>query len=62
MYFVTLAQNVVDGIWGSADKLQDYLKNPDEQCMYLKEVDPGEILKIINNLDIKIIWYWVISI
>ena len=49
-YFVTVAKNLVDDIWETANKFQNYPKNPNEHSMFLKEVEPGEI---INNLEIK---------
>ena len=52
-YFVTVAQNLVDDAGETANKFQDYLKNLNEHSMLLKEVEPGEIKKIINNLDTK---------
>ena len=42
-YLVPVAQNLVDGIGQTANKLQDYLKNLNEHSMFLKEVEPGEI-------------------
>ena len=52
-YFVTVAQDLVHDIGETANKFQDYLKNPNEHSMFLKEVEPAEIKKIIINLDIK---------
>ena len=34
-------------------KFQDYLKNPNRSTFFLNETEPGEIMKIINNLDTK---------
>ena len=51
--FVTVAQDIVDDIGETANKFQDYLKNPNEHSMFLKEIGPSEIKKIINNLDIQ---------
>ena len=52
-YFVAVAQNDVDDIGETTNKFQDYLKNVNEHNVLLKEVGPGEIKKIISNLDIK---------
>ena len=32
---------------------QDYLKNPNEHSLFLKEAEPVEILKILNSLNTK---------
>ena len=32
---------------------QDYLKNPNEHSLFLKEAEPGEVLKILNSLNTK---------
>ena len=50
---VTVAKDIVDDIGEIANKFQDYLKNPNEHSMFLKEIGPSEIKKIINNLDIQ---------
>ena len=36
----------------STTKFQDYLKNPNEHTIFLKEVDFGEVRDILKNLDI----------
>ena len=52
-YFVTVTQNLVDDIGETANKFRDCLKKPNEHSMFLKEVEPGEIKNIINNIDIQ---------
>ena len=42
-HFVTVAQKLVDDIGETANKFQDFLKNPNEHSMFLKEVEPDEI-------------------
>ena len=37
----------------TSNKFQDYLKNPSEYSLFLKEAEPGEVLKILNNLHSK---------
>ena len=52
MYFVTITQNLVDDIGETGSKSQNYLQNPNEHSIFLKEVEPGEI-KNMNKLHIK---------
>ena len=35
------------------NKFQDYFKNPNERNLLMKETDPEEVNKYLNNLDMK---------
>ena len=50
-YFVNVADNLAKKIPKPNTKYQDYLKNPNEHCIYLQETTPDEVEKIIGNLD-----------
>ena len=51
-YFTNVAQELLKKL-GKTDKFQDYMKNPNEQSLFLKEAEPGEVLKILNSLNTK---------
>ena len=34
-------------------KFQEYLQNPNEHKLFMKETDPEEVNKYLNNLDMK---------
>ena len=48
-----MAQNLLKNLSETNNKFQDYLKNPNEHIMFLKETDPDEVYKILKNLDVK---------
>ena len=48
-----MAQNLLKNLGETNNKFQDYLKNPNEHSMFLKETDPDEVYKILKNLDVK---------
>ena len=50
-YFTNVANDLVQKLGNPNTKYQDYLKNPNEHSLYLNEVDPGELRKIISGLD-----------
>ena len=35
------------------NKFQDYLQNPNKHKLFMKETDPKEVNKYLNNLDMK---------
>ena len=49
-YFVNVAENLSKQIPNTNNKYQDYLKNPNEHSLFLKETTPHEISLIIQNL------------
>ena len=50
-FFTNVADNLVSKIDKTNSKYQDFLKNPNEHSIFLKEVDFGEVYKIVANLD-----------
>ena len=50
-YFVNVADKLAEKIPKPNTKFQDYLKNPNEHSMYLKETTPAEVEDIIKELD-----------
>ena len=50
-FYSNVAGNLLKKLGESPTKYQDYLRNPNEHSMFLTETDPGEIAKIILNLD-----------
>ena len=51
-YFTNVAQELLKKL-GKTNKFQDYEKNPNEQSLFSKQAEPGEVLKILNSLDTK---------
>ena len=51
-YFSNVASNLLQKMPKPSTKFQDYLKNPNKHTFYLNEVDPGEVFKLLSNLDI----------
>ena len=51
-FFTGVADSLLRDMGNSATKFQDYLKNPNEHSMFLKEVDFGEVRDLLKNLDI----------
>ena len=52
-YYINVAQNFLKNLGETNNKFQDYLKNPNEHNMFLKETDLDEVYKILKNLDVK---------
>ena len=52
-FFTNVADNLLSKIGDTNTKYQDYLKNPNEHSIFLKEVDFGEVNKILLDLDIS---------
>ena len=52
-YFTNVAKNLVRDLGDPNTKPQDYLKNPNKHSIFLKEVDQGEVRKILKTLDTK---------
>ena len=51
-FFTNVADNLLSDIGETNSKYQDYLKNPNEHSIFLREVDFGEVYKIVTDLDI----------
>ena len=52
-YFINFAQNLLKDLGESNSKIQDYLKDPNENSFFLKEIEPGEIYKLHQKLNIN---------
>ena len=52
-YFTNVAHELVSKLGNPNTKYQDYLKNPNEHSMFLNEVEPGEVRKILLSLDVS---------
>ena len=50
-YFINVAGNLEKNIPKPKTKFQDYLKNPNEHSIYLKETTPAEVNKLTCGLD-----------
>ncbi len=51
-FYTTIADKLVANLGKPATKYQDYLKNPNEHTIFLKETDHGEVATLIYKLDI----------
>ena len=51
-YYTNIASKLVDKLPKINTKYQDYLKNPTKNAMYLSEIEPDEVMKILLSLDI----------
>ena len=52
-HFTNVAQELLKKTGKTSNKFQDYSKNPNEYSLFLKEVEPGKVLKILNSLNTK---------
>ena len=52
-YFINIADKLSSKIVNKNTKFQDFLNNPNKSKLLLNETTPGEIVKIINDLDPK---------
>ena len=52
-YFTNVPQELLKKLGKRNNKFQDYLKNSNEHSLFLKEGEPGEVLKILNSLNTK---------
>ena len=50
-YFINVADKLAEKIPKPNTKFQDYLHNPNEHSIYLKETTPAEVDKLIHGLD-----------
>ena len=50
-YFINVADKLAEKIPKSNTKFQDYLNNPNEHSIYLKETTPAEVDKLISGLE-----------
>ena len=50
-YFINVAQNLLKDLGES--KFQDYLKNPDKNIFFLKEIELDKIYKLLQEVNIK---------
>ena len=53
MIFTNVAKKLLENMGETNNKFQDYLKNPNEHNLFMKETDPEEVNKYPNYLDIK---------
>ena len=49
-YFVNFAHNLQKGLGETNYKFQDYVKNPNENSLFFKKIDPGEVKKLLENI------------
>ena len=49
-YFVNFAHNLLKGLGETNYKFQDYVKNPNENSLFFKKIDPGEVKKLLENI------------
>ena len=52
-HYSTIADKLVRKLGNPACEYQDFLRNPNKNELYLNEIEPDEIEKILNNLDPK---------
>ena len=52
-FFANVAEGLVNQIANPPTKFQDYLKNPNQCSIFLKEVDQGEVYSLFAKLDTK---------
>ena len=52
-YYANVANNLLKNIEKTPTKFQDYLKNPNENSMFLNEIDPGDVFSALSSLDTK---------
>ena len=52
-YFTNVAKKLLENMDETNNKFQDYFKNPNEHNLFMKETDPEEVNKYLNNLDMK---------
>ena len=52
-YFINVSQNILKNLGKTNNQFQDYLKNPSEHSLFLKETQPGEVLQILKSLNIR---------
>ena len=50
-FYKNISSNLVEKLPKPNTKYQDYLKNTNENSMYLNETDPGEVFKLLSKLD-----------
>ena len=50
-FYTNVAKNLLENLGERNTKYQDHLKNPNENTMYLYEIDPGEVKLVITTLD-----------
>ena len=49
-YFTNNAEKLLKTMSETNNKFQDYLKNPNKHNLFMKETDPKEVNKYLNNL------------
>ena len=52
-FFTNVAENLSKSIKKGNTKYQDYLKNPNESSLFLKETTPHEVNLILQQMDCK---------
>ena len=49
IFFINIAKKLVDQLGEPNTEFQDYLKNPSESSFFIKEIEPYEVTKFIQN-------------
>ena len=52
-YYGHIADELVEKLPKPNTKFQDYLKNPNEHSMFLKETEPAEVYQLLTKLDVN---------
>ena len=50
-FYTTIADNLVSKLGNSNNKYQDYLKNPNVHSLFLNEIEPDEVLSLLQKLN-----------
>ena len=45
-----VSQNLLKGLGETNKQFQDYLKNPNEHSLFLRETTPGEVARVLKNV------------
>ena len=52
-YLINVSQNPLKNLGKTNNQFQDYLTNPCEHSLFLKETEPGEVLQILKSLNLE---------
>ena len=50
-FYTTIADKLVSKLGNSNNKYQDYLKNPNVHSLFLNEIEPDEVLRLLQKLN-----------
>ena len=50
---ISVAQKLLKSLGECNNKLQDFLKNPNKNSFFLKEIEPDEIYKLLQKVNTK---------